>query len=96
MNNNNINIKRRGLMLILDALPGVGKTSIFHNVLKQEQNIHFSVSYTTRPKRPSETDGKDYHFITKNKFEDMVKKDLFLEYALVWGKDYYGTPRTEI
>ena len=56
-------------------------------------NLEFSISYTTRPPRGSEQDGREYHFITREEFEAMIARDEFLEYAQVFGK-YYGTAQS--
>ena len=75
MNENKI--LRKGLMLVLSSPSGAGKTSICKKVISLDKKISLSVSYTTRPKRKSEKDGKDYFFVSKEKFEDLKKKKLF-------------------
>lgn len=87
-----MNIKRRGLMLVLSSPSGAGKTSIARALLKQDTHLKNSVSVTTRPKRPSETHGKDYFFITKNQFNEMYDNEELLEHAEVFDH-YYGTPK---
>jgi guanylate kinase len=87
-----MNIKRRGLMLILSSPSGAGKTSIARELLKQDSNLKNSVSVTTRPKRPSEINGKDYFFVTEDKFKEMRDNDELLEHAEVFGH-FYGTPK---
>lgn len=87
-----MNIKRRGLMLILSSPSGAGKTSIARELLKQDSNLKNSVSVTTRPKRPSEVNGKDYFFVTEDKFKAMRDNDELLEHAEVFGH-FYGTPK---
>ncbi len=86
---------RRGFMLVLSSPSGVGKTTIAREVLALEKEIELSVSVTTRPKRPSEKEEKDYHFVTKKTFSNMVEKEQFLEHAHVYGH-YYGTPKASI
>lgn len=86
------NIKRRGLMLALSSPSGAGKTTISRELLKREPDLSMSVSATTRKPRPGEVEGKDYFFISKEKFHEMVENDEFLEYATVF-ENSYGTPR---
>ncbi len=87
-----MNIKRRGLMLILSSPSGAGKTSIAHALLKQDSHLKNSISVTTRSKRPLETHGKDYFFITEDQFKEMLDNDELLEHAEVFGH-FYGTPK---
>ena len=84
-------ITRQGLMLVLSSPSGAGKTSIARALLSLDEEITMSVSATTRPRRPGETEGKDYFFIDEQKFKTDVNKGLFLEYACVF-ENYYGTP----
>ena len=84
-------ITRQGLMLVLSSPSGAGKTSIARAVLTRDAEITMSVSATTRPRRPGETEGKDYYFVDEQKFKRDVNKGLFLEYARVFGH-HYGTP----
>ncbi|MCS7175832.1 guanylate kinase [Pseudothermotoga sp.] len=81
-----------GLLYVISGPSGVGKTSIIEGVMKKVRNVVFSVSCTTRPKRPNEVEGRDYFFVDERTFLDMVQKDEFLEWAVVHGH-YYGTPR---
>lgn len=78
-------------MLVLSSPSGAGKTSIARALLKRDQNITMSVSATTRPRRPGETEGKDYYFVDEQRFKTDINKGLFLEYARVFD-NYYGTP----
>ena len=87
-----LNIKRRGLMLVLSSPSGAGKTSISREVLAQDDNLSLSISVTTRPRRPGEVDGEHYLFRDKTSFDLMVNKQELLEYAKVFDH-YYGTPR---
>ncbi len=87
-----MNIKRRGLMLVLSSPSGAGKTSIARALLEQDNNLKNSISVTTRPKRPAETHGKDYFFIVDNQFKKMCNKNELLEHAEVFGH-FYGTPK---
>lgn len=85
-------IPRRGLMLVLSSPSGAGKTSISRALLAREPNLSMSVSVTTRPKRPGEVAGSDYHFVDTESFGLMVNRGELLEHAKVFG-NYYGTPR---
>jgi guanylate kinase len=86
------NLARRGIMFILSSPSGAGKTTISHKLLGADDEIQLSVSATTRPKRPGEVDGIDYHFVTEAKFDAMVEGDDFYEWAEVFGHKY-GTPK---
>ena len=83
---------RRGLMLVLSSPSGAGKTSICKKVLEEDNEIMMSISYTTRKKRKSEKEGVDYFFVSKKKFNELIKKDFFIEYANVFD-NLYGTPK---
>ena len=85
-------ISRRGLMLVMSSPSGAGKSTISRALLERDSAIGMSVSATTRPPRPGEVDGKDYHFVTVEKFQEMVAKKEFLEHARVFD-NFYGTPR---
>ena len=87
--------RRRGLMAVLSSPSGAGKSSISRGVLDQEDELTLSVSVTTRPIRPGETDGVHYHFIDQPEFDRMVAGDELLEHATVYGKSY-GTPRKAV
>ncbi|MGI9512514.1 MAG: guanylate kinase [Anderseniella sp.] len=84
-------IARRGLLFVLSSPSGAGKTTLSRKLLQREPDMVMSVSVTTREPRPGETDGKDYHFISRAQFDDMVKDGELLEYAEVFGNGY-GTP----
>ena len=86
------NIKRRGLMLVLSSPSGAGKSTISRELLDREPELTMSVSATTRPPRPGEEEGKDYYFLEKDKFHEMVEDGEFLEHATVFDNSY-GTPR---
>jgi guanylate kinase len=88
-------LQRRGLMLILSSPSGAGKTTISHMLLERDPEIQLSVSATTRPIRPGEVDGTDYHFVDQVQFDRMVEADEFYEWAHVFGHSY-GTPKAQI
>ena len=80
----------KGTIFIVSAPSGAGKTSIINKSISILSNIKLSVSYTSRSIRGSEIDSVDYHFVTKKRFQDLIKKNFFLEWADVFG-NYYGT-----
>lgn len=89
-------LPRRGMMFILSSPSGAGKTTIAKKLLAAEGNaLAMSVSVTTRPIRPGEVDGRDYHFTDETDFRARVEQDAFLEWAEVFG-NLYGTPRAEV
>ena len=88
-------IARRGLMLVLSSPSGAGKSTLSRRLLETDPKIAMSVSVTTRAKRPNEVEGKDYYFVTPERFEAMVKQDAFLEHATVF-KHRYGTPKDAV
>ena len=88
-------LNRSGIPFILSSPSGAGKTSIARNIISKDKNIQLSVSYTTRKKRKNETDGLDYEYISKNSFEEKIKKNYFLEWAIVF-ENYYGTSRKKV
>ncbi len=90
-----INVKRRGLMLVLSSPSGAGKTTIARSLLDVEPELTLSVSVTTRPRRPSETDGVHYHFISRERYDAMVEAGELLEHAEVYGHGY-GTPAAAV
>lgn len=90
-----VHIARRGFMFVLSSPSGVGKTTIAHKILNLETNIELSISVTTRPQRPSETEGEDYYFIDQQHFQHLIEGNQLLEYAHVYGH-LYGTPKASI
>jgi len=90
-----VEIRRRGLMLVLSSPSGAGKTTISRRLLAAEPQLQMSVSVTTRPKRPGEVAGADYHFIDATEFNLKVNRQELLEWAKVFGH-YYGTPRAPV
>ena len=79
-----------GVLFIVSSPSGGGKTSLVKTLLEAEPQLRLSVSYTTRPPRPGETDGRDYHFVTLPVFERMLEAGEFLESAVIYG-NRYGT-----
>lgn len=88
-------IRRRGFLLVLSSPSGAGKTTITRRLLERDPALSLSVSVTTRPRRPSEIDGRDYHFIDRATFDRMVARGQLLEHATVF-ENSYGTPRPPI
>jgi guanylate kinase len=87
--------KRRGLLFVLSSPSGAGKSTIARMLLASDDGIAMSVSATTRPIRPGEVDGRDYHFVGDERFQEMVEAGDFLEWAHVFGHRY-GTLRSEV
>jgi len=81
------------IVYIVSAPSGSGKSTLVNELFKVVRHLDFSISYTTRQPRGSEQNGKEYSFVTKEEFDAMIEADEFLEYAKVFGKDYYGTAR---
>lgn len=82
-------------MFIMSSPSGAGKTTISRMLLERDGHIRMSVSCTTRPPRPGEVDGTDYHFISDAQFDRMVDNEEFLEWATVFG-NRYGTPKAQV
>ncbi|MEL6227877.1 MAG: guanylate kinase [Pseudomonadota bacterium] len=89
------NIERRGLLFVMSSPSGAGKTTLSKRLLASDNEIALSVSATTRPRRPTEIDGKDYHFLDLQVFEEMDNNGAFLESAEVFG-NRYGTPKPPV
>jgi len=89
-------LNERGLLIVISGPSGVGKGTVRRALFEmQGHDLVYSVSMTTRPKRPMEVDGKDYFFVTKQEFEQRIKENKFLEWAEFVGQ-YYGTPLDKI
>ncbi|MBF7688396.1 guanylate kinase [Acinetobacter rathckeae] len=84
-----------GLLFVVSAASGTGKTSLVKALLERVTNLHVSVSHTTRGQRPGELNGVHYHFTSKDDFLNQVKQDGFIEYAEVFG-NYYGTSQATV
>ena len=84
-----------GILFIISAPSGSGKSTLVAQVRTLVEGLEFSISYTTRAPRGSETDGREYHFTSRESFERMIAADEFMEWAEVFG-NYYGTARTAL
>lgn len=87
--------KRRGVLFVLSSPSGAGKSTIARKLLAADNQLEMSVSYTTRPMRPGEKDGVDYHFVDLETFRAMASNNEFLEWAHVFGHRY-GTPKAHV
>jgi guanylate kinase len=85
----------RGLLLMVVAPSGVGKTSLTRRLVADHSDLHLSISATTRDPRPGEHEGRDYHFVDRTRFDRMIEDGAFLEWAEVYG-NRYGSPRQPI
>ena len=83
---------KRGRLFVITAPSGAGKTSLVNALLQREPGLRLSISHTTRPRRPNERDGREYHFVSVEQFEQLVAQQAFLEHARVFD-NYYGTSR---
>ncbi|RLA40976.1 MAG: guanylate kinase [Gammaproteobacteria bacterium] len=83
---------QRGTLYTISAPSGAGKTSLVTALLEKSTGLQVSISHTTRPKRPGEVDGVNYHFVSKEQFQAMLKQQAFLEHAQVFSNSY-GTSR---
>ncbi len=86
---------RRGMLLVVSAPSGAGKTTIVKEILKAYPNFGFSVSATTRSKRPGEVDGKDYFFLPRSEFEKKIAAGELVEHEEIYS-NYYGTLKSEV
>lgn len=85
----------QGILYIVSAPSGAGKTSLINRLLAITSGVELSVSYTTRPPRPGEQDGVDYHFIDPHRFQGLLAQEALLEHAVVYDH-YYGTGRQTV
>ena len=85
-----------GSVIIITAPSGAGKTSITKYLLEQFPMLRFSVSAATRPQRAGEVNGKDYHFMSVEDFQQKIKEEAFIEWEMVYEGKYYGTLKSEI
>ena len=81
---------KRGRLFVITAPSGAGKTSLVNALLASAPNLRLSVSHTTRPRRPTETDGREYHFVSVPQFQALIAQGQFLEHARVFD-NFYGT-----
>ncbi|MCI7796316.1 MAG: guanylate kinase [Lachnospiraceae bacterium] len=88
-------MKQKGIMVVVSGFSGVGKGTIMKELMEKYDNYAFSVSATTRSPRNGEVDGREYFFITDEKFDEMVQEDRFIEYAR-YVKHSYGTPKSYV
>jgi guanylate kinase len=88
-------IERRGLLLVLSSPSGAGKTTIARRLVERDPELDMSVSVTTRPRRAEEVEGRDYFFIDRRSFDEMIARGELLEHARVF-ENCYGTPRRPI
>ena len=91
-----IKSNEQGLLLVVSGPSGCGKSTLDQKLLSENDNITMSISDTTRSPREGEKDGVDYNYITKEKFEENIKNNKYLEYAIVHSNNYYGTPIEKI
>ena len=84
-----------GVLLLIAAPSGAGKTTLVNALVARQPGVHVSVSHTTRPRRNGEVDGRNYHFVSPEQFIEMVAADSFLEHASVFGHNY-GTSRENV
>ena len=88
-------MSNKGRLFVISASSGTGKTTLAKKLLKEDKNLVQSISYTTRPPRHNEVQGKDYFFVAKKEFKAIRRKDGFLEWANVFGR-FYGTPKKQV
>ena len=88
-------VKTRGSLIVLSGFAGVGKGTVLKSLFETQEGYAYSVSATTRQPRPGEVDGVHYFFVSKERFEEMIRDDELLEHASYVG-NYYGTPRAYV
>ena len=86
---------RRGLLIVLSSPSGAGKSTISRLLLEADKDVTMSISATTRPRRPGEVEGVDYHFVDDSEFDRMIEANEFVEWAHVFGHRY-GTPKAPV
>lgn len=88
--------KSRGLLIVVSGPSGAGKDTVCNKVVEDMKDTKISISMTSREPRGKEKYGVEYYFVTKEEFEEKIKNDEFLEYAVVHNNQYYGTPKAKI
>jgi len=88
-------IQNKGMMFVLSSPSGAGKTTLTKKLASNNPNFEISISHTTRKPRPNEIDGKDYHFVSPEKFNQLVKENYFYEYANIFDNSY-GTHKIKV
>ena len=88
--------KKNGNLIIISGTTCAGKGTVIEKLLERNHDLALSISYTSRPIRDGEVNGKDYIFISRDEFEEKIKNGDFLEYAKSHREDYYGTPKREL
>ena len=91
-----LNKVRRGVMFVIEAPSGTGKTTVIKKLLAEDPKLNFSVSVTTRQRREGEVDGVDYHYVTDEQYDQMLKDDAFYEFVDSQYGSRYGTLRSEV
>lgn len=86
---------KKGKLFIISGASGVGKSTVLKKVMEGRQDLQFSVSATTRPPRPGEQEGVSYYFVTRERFQEMIRQEAFLEYD-EHNKNLYGTPAQQL
>ncbi len=89
-------IKKKGMMFVLSSPSGAGKTTLTKKIAENNSGFEISISHTTRKPRPNEIDGKDYHFVSKEKFDILIKENSFFEYANIFDNCYGTLKKTVI
>ena len=91
-----IQTKKNGELIIISGTTCAGKGTIIKKLLERNNNVTLATSYTSRPIRPKEINGKDYYFISRKEFENKIENGYFLEDARVRYGEYFGTPKKEV
>ena len=91
-----LNKARRGVMFVIEAPSGTGKTTVIKKLLEQDKNLKFSVSVTTRARRENEIDGVDYHYVSNEEYDKLLQEDAFYECVDSQYGSRYGTLRSEV
>ena len=85
--------RKKGLLFVVSAPSGTGKTTLCRAMVRIFPELHYSISYTTRPPRPGDADGRDYYFVSPEVYQEMINRDEFAEWAEIYGYRY-GTSRS--